>query len=72
MSVVFAVPSAKSARILIAIALPGQALFAFIADYIHNGMKSLITPEFMAAYLVVVLLQVSPSPTIISAMDDTV
>ncbi|KAJ1520113.1 hypothetical protein ONE63_004333 [Megalurothrips usitatus] len=51
------VPSAKSARILIAIALPGQALFAFVADYIHN-MKSTITPEFMAAYLIVVLVQV--------------
>lgn len=72
MSVFLAVPSAKSARILIAIALPGQALFAFVADYIHNGMKSLITPEFMAAYLVVVLLQVRLSSYVILAMDGPV
>ncbi|XP_034230964.1 solute carrier family 41 member 1-like isoform X3 [Thrips palmi] len=54
----YGVPSAKSARVLIAVALPGQALFAVIADYIHNGMHSTITFEFMVAYLVVVLLQV--------------
>lgn len=53
----YGVPSAKSARILIAIALPGQALFAFVADYIHNGVST-ITAEFMTAYLVVVLVQV--------------
>ncbi|XP_025830670.1 solute carrier family 41 member 1 [Agrilus planipennis] len=50
--------SAKTARILIAMAVPGQLMFLFIADAIYNGGVSTVTPLFAVTYLIVCLLQV--------------
>jgi solute carrier family 41 len=50
-------PYAKTARILILMSIPGQVLFIFVADYIHMR-RSTIGAPFIAAYLLVSLVQV--------------
>lgn len=52
------VPYAKTARILLGMALPGQLVFIFVADYIQWGYSTLHV-YFVVAYLSVALIQVS-------------
>ncbi|XP_053686374.1 solute carrier family 41 member 1 isoform X2 [Sabethes cyaneus] len=51
------VPYAKTARILILMAIPGQVLFIYIADYIHMS-ESTIGAPFVLSYLLVSLIQI--------------
>uniref|UniRef100_A0A182U409 SLC41A/MgtE integral membrane domain-containing protein n=1 Tax=Anopheles melas TaxID=34690 RepID=A0A182U409_9DIPT len=51
------VPYARTARILIAMSIPGQVLFIFVADYIHMS-RSTIGAPFVLSYLFVSTLQV--------------
>ncbi|XP_043463801.1 solute carrier family 41 member 1 [Leptopilina heterotoma] len=51
------VPSAKSARILIAMSIPGHLIFIFAADYFKHG-HSTIHISFAVSYLLVACLQV--------------
>ncbi|XP_017965125.1 solute carrier family 41 member 1 isoform X2 [Drosophila navojoa] len=51
------VPYAKTARILIAMSIPGNILFIFAADYI-NMSATTVTWVFVLSYLVASLLQV--------------
>lgn len=55
--VIFLVPYAKTARLLIALSIPGNILFIFVADYIHMS-QSTITWAFAFSYLVASLVQV--------------
>jgi len=50
-------PQARSARILIAMAVPGQTVFVFVADLLHNG-RSTLTLEFVTAYLTASITQI--------------
>lgn len=50
--------SAKTARILILLSIPGQAIFVFVADIVYNQGVSAATPAFILSYLVVSLVQV--------------
>jgi len=52
------VPYAKTARILIAMSIPGNVLFIFAADYI-NYSTSTVTWVFVLSYLTASLVQVS-------------
>lgn len=56
-ALVSGVPYAKSARILILMSIPGQILFIYVADYIHNS-ASTIGVTFVCSYLFVSFLQV--------------
>ncbi|XP_017777133.1 PREDICTED: solute carrier family 41 member 1-like [Nicrophorus vespilloides] len=49
--------SAKTARMLIIMAIPGQTVFVFVADFIYNGVST-VTPEFVFTYLAVGLIQI--------------
>lgn len=49
--------SAKTARILILMAIPGQTAFVFIADYFYKG-TSTVNAIFVITYVAVGLLQV--------------
>ncbi|XP_052899701.1 solute carrier family 41 member 1 isoform X2 [Anopheles moucheti] len=51
------VPYARTARILIAMSIPGQVLFIFVADYIHMSSSTIGVP-FVLSYLFVSTLQV--------------
>ncbi|XP_061497609.1 solute carrier family 41 member 1 [Anopheles gambiae] len=51
------VPYARTARILIAMSIPGQVLFIFVADYIHMS-RSTIGAPFVLSYLFVSTLQI--------------
>ncbi|KAH8416410.1 hypothetical protein KR222_002808, partial [Zaprionus bogoriensis] len=51
------VPYAKTARILIAMSIPGNILFIFAADYINMNTTT-VTWVFMLSYLVASLIQV--------------
>lgn len=51
-------PYAKTARILILMSIPGQILFVFCADYIHQSGSTIGAPFFLS-YLTVSLVQVS-------------
>ncbi|XP_058444664.1 solute carrier family 41 member 1 isoform X1 [Malaya genurostris] len=51
------VPYAKTARILILMAIPGQVLFIYVADYIHMS-ESTIGAPFVLSYLFVSLIQI--------------
>ncbi|XP_058816250.1 solute carrier family 41 member 1 isoform X2 [Topomyia yanbarensis] len=51
------VPYAKTARILILMAIPGQVLFIYVADYIHMS-ESTIGAPFVFSYLIVSLIQI--------------
>ncbi|XP_012265718.2 solute carrier family 41 member 1-like [Athalia rosae] len=51
------VPYAKTARILIGMALPGHLIFIFLADYIKWGSSTLHV-YFVASYLTVAVLQI--------------
>ncbi|XP_030572802.1 solute carrier family 41 member 1 isoform X1 [Drosophila novamexicana] len=51
------VPYAKTARILIAMSIPGNILFIFAADYI-NMSTTTVTWVFMLSYLIASLIQV--------------
>ncbi|XP_017852433.1 solute carrier family 41 member 1 isoform X2 [Drosophila busckii] len=51
------VPYAKTARILIAMSIPGNILFIFVADYI-NMNQTTVTWVFMLSYLTASLIQV--------------
>lgn len=53
------VPYAKTARILIAMSVPGNILFIFAADYINMNTTT-VTWVFMLSYLIASLIQVSP------------
>ncbi|KAM7349127.1 solute carrier family 41 member 1 isoform 1-T1 [Cochliomyia hominivorax] len=50
------VPYAKTARLLIALSIPGNILFIFVADYIHMS-QSTITWAFAFSYLIASLIQ---------------
>lgn len=50
-------PYAKTARILICMAIPGQLVFIFLADYIKNSVSTLHV-YFVCSYLIVSVLQV--------------
>ncbi|XP_076761218.1 solute carrier family 41 member 3 isoform X2 [Xylocopa sonorina] len=50
-------PYAKTARILICMALFGELIFIFIADYVENG-RSTLHIYFVVSYLVMAVLQV--------------
>lgn len=52
-------PYAKTARILIAMSVPGNILFIFAADYINMNTTT-VTWVFMLSYLIASLIQVSP------------
>lgn len=54
----FAVPYAKTARILILMSIPGQILFIYAADYIHMTVST-IGLAFVMSYLTVSLIQVN-------------
>ncbi|KAJ3639534.1 hypothetical protein Zmor_002889 [Zophobas morio] len=49
---------AKSARILILLMIPGQAVFVFVADLIYNDGVSCVTPAFAFSYIGVSLIQI--------------
>ncbi|KAH8304717.1 hypothetical protein KR044_005896, partial [Drosophila immigrans] len=51
------VPYAKTARILIAMSIPGNVLFIFVADYINMNTTT-VTWVFMLSYLIASLIQV--------------
>ncbi|XP_043282462.1 solute carrier family 41 member 1-like [Venturia canescens] len=51
------VPYAKSARILIAMAVPGQLVFVYVADYLEQNTSTLQV-YFVISYLLVAVLQV--------------
>uniref|UniRef100_A0A182YQH0 SLC41A/MgtE integral membrane domain-containing protein n=1 Tax=Anopheles stephensi TaxID=30069 RepID=A0A182YQH0_ANOST len=51
------VPYARTARILIAMSIPGQVLFIFVADYIHMSRSTIGVP-FVLSYLFVSTLQI--------------
>uniref|UniRef100_A0A182Q955 SLC41A/MgtE integral membrane domain-containing protein n=1 Tax=Anopheles farauti TaxID=69004 RepID=A0A182Q955_9DIPT len=51
------VPYAKTARILIAMSIPGQVLFIFVADYIHMSRSTIGFP-FVLSYLFVSTVQI--------------
>ncbi|XP_034490602.1 solute carrier family 41 member 2 isoform X2 [Drosophila innubila] len=51
------VPYAKTARILIAMSIPGNVLFIFAADYINMNTTT-VTWVFMLSYLIASLIQV--------------
>ncbi|XP_066593920.1 solute carrier family 41 member 3-like [Prorops nasuta] len=51
------VPYAKTARILIAMAIPGHLVFVFAADYIKWGHRTL-QPYFVVSYILVSVMQV--------------
>ncbi|XP_053678610.1 solute carrier family 41 member 1 [Anopheles nili] len=51
------VPYARTARILIAMSIPGQVLFIFVADYIHMS-RSTIGYPFILSYLLVSTVQI--------------
>lgn len=55
------VPYAKTARILIAMSVPGNILFIFVADYINMNATT-VTWVFMLSYLIASLIQVSCNP----------
>ncbi|XP_065362834.1 solute carrier family 41 member 1 isoform X1 [Calliphora vicina] len=50
------VPYAKTARLLIALSIPGNILFIYVADYIHMS-QSTITWAFALSYLLASLIQ---------------
>uniref|UniRef100_A0A182PWJ6 SLC41A/MgtE integral membrane domain-containing protein n=1 Tax=Anopheles epiroticus TaxID=199890 RepID=A0A182PWJ6_9DIPT len=50
-------PYARTARILIAMSIPGQVLFIFVADYIHMTQSTIGVP-FILSYLFVSTLQI--------------
>lgn len=52
------VPYAKTARILIAMSIPGNILFILAADYINMNTTT-VTWVFMLSYLIASLIQVS-------------
>lgn len=56
-SLIYGSPYAKSSRILILIAIPGQVLFVFVADYI-NMSQSTIQAPFLFSYLTMCLIQI--------------
>lgn len=49
---------AETARILIAMSIPGQTVYVFVADLIYNEGISTLTPIFVLAYLTVGLIQI--------------
>ncbi|KAL3289371.1 hypothetical protein HHI36_022806 [Cryptolaemus montrouzieri] len=49
---------AKTARILIAMSIPGQMVYVFVADLIYNEGVSTLTPIFVLSYLAVGLIQI--------------
>lgn len=53
-----AVYSAKTARLLILMSVPGQTVFVFVADIIFNNGVSTLTPMFVITYLLVGLIQI--------------
>ncbi|KAF2885690.1 hypothetical protein ILUMI_20463 [Ignelater luminosus] len=50
--------SAKTARILILMIIPGQFIFVFVADVIYNQGVSTVTPIFVLTYILVGVIQV--------------
>ncbi|XP_017891664.1 solute carrier family 41 member 1-like isoform X1 [Ceratina calcarata] len=50
-------PYAKTARILICMAIFGELIFIFVADYIKNEMSTL-NPYFVTCYILMAVLQV--------------
>ncbi|XP_044741602.1 solute carrier family 41 member 1-like [Chrysoperla carnea] len=52
------VPSAYTARILIAMSIPGQLVFLFSSDYISQGGVSTVTPIFALAYICAASIQI--------------
>lgn len=54
----FSVPYAKTARLLIAMSIPGNILFIFAADYI-NMSTSTVSWVFVVSYLTASLVQVT-------------
>lgn len=49
--------SAKTARILLLMSVPGQTTFVFIADLIYNDGTSTVKAPFVLTYLCVGLIQ---------------
>ncbi|RZC37868.1 solute carrier family 41 member 1 [Asbolus verrucosus] len=49
---------AKSARILVLMMIPGQAVFLFVADLIYNEGVSCVKPAFAFTYITVSLFQI--------------
>ncbi|KAK9890241.1 hypothetical protein WA026_010354 [Henosepilachna vigintioctopunctata] len=49
---------AKTARILIAMSIPGQVLYVFIADIIYNDGVCTLSPVFILSYISVGLIQI--------------
>ncbi|EFA12803.1 Solute carrier family 41 member 1-like Protein [Tribolium castaneum] len=49
---------AKSARILVLMMIPGQAVFLFVADLIYNEGVSCVEPAFALTYIGVSLIQI--------------
>lgn len=56
-SLFYGTPYAITARILIIMSIPGQVIFIFVADYIHQ-MRSTIGVAFVFSYLIASLIQV--------------
>lgn len=60
-------PTAKTARILILMAIPGQMVFIFVADYIHMSASTIGAP-FALSYLTVSLTQVRQKMSLMTAV----
>jgi solute carrier family 41 len=56
-SLICGTPYAKSSRILIFIAIPGQILFVYAADYINMSQSTIEIP-FLLSYLTMCLIQI--------------
>lgn len=54
----YGTPYAHTARILILMSIPGQVLFIFIADYIHQSSSTIGAP-FVFSYMIASIIQVS-------------
>lgn len=50
--------SAKTARLLLLLSIPGQTVFVFAADFIYNG-QSTVMPSFVLTYLLAGLVQLT-------------
>lgn len=57
---VISVPYAKTARILLAMSIPGQIIFSYVAHFIHTSDPSISIP-FEVSYLCASTIQVSTS-----------
>lgn len=55
---VISVPYAKTARILLAMSIPGQIIFSYVAHFIHTSDPSISIP-FEVSYLLASTIQVS-------------